>query len=1150
MRTTWRSSIAAVRTMGVLLVVLLISPASGMAQTSMGAVNGTVTDSTGGVLPGATVTLTNTDTAIQSERVTNERGYFTFVNVRPGTYSLTVELTGLRTARISNFTVGVNETVARNVTLELGQVSEVVEVRTQSELLQASSAGLGNVIESKVIRELPLQGRNFTSLLLLTPGVNPVSTAQGPGQNGGTELALGTEGNSGLPGSSFLNASIQGQQNRSKVYYVDGIINTSVRAGTYVALPDLDALQEFKVESQSDKAEFGGVLGGVVNMTSKSGTNRFGGSLFGFFRNETFSARNPFRDANASKPPEFRQNQFGWNLGGPVIRNKTFFFGSYDGWRYRDKPDALYTLPVGPELDGDFSHTYHGRTIYNPYTERIENGRLVRDPFPGNVIPRELISPTMQTFLKAYMPKPTVAGAVADNFRMVRDQESDSNAFQVRVDHHFSTNDNIFFRWTERRINNYIPIGDQGFRTPDAINRNYGGGWFHAFGSNMILEVRAGVATQPTEDAPAEHELGVTPQQGLSLPELERFYGYVVGGASLRTPWTNMPDLGVQGPRERQNPNWNAAADLTWLRGNHNLKFGFQMLQISRLQTNQFGQLDFSPEATRNPQSTANTGDPIASALLGLPSRIRGNVVDQGYIDFHTSTLSGYFQDQWALKSNLTLTYGLRYDYVTRVIGDYGFQSGPDMKTGEWLIGLEETPPVCVGQPPPCLPAPLDRIPSNQFIRVTGETDAILKPITDNWGPRVGMAWQIDPRSVLRSGYSLLWDSMVSRSQYGQHQYESWGWPQFSGIDTGNINTEGGSIQRLESFATLPFAAPRAAPWNSEGFYNDPDRKNAYSHQWHVELQREFTRNLMGAIAYVGSYNGRMEYAGRPQAPPVPAIEAGTGRRLTAAERDLLRPWPHLNGTFTYSDDIGMSRYNALQLKAQHRFSEGLSSLLSYTWSRTVDTSSGWFNAEGGLGGGATVQNYHDIDANRATSSYDIPHILTWGTVWELPFGPSKRWLTRGAAAAILGDWQLNWILLARSGQPFTPTVGGDPANIGHTGYSRPHLVGDPELDNPTVDRWFNPAAFAIPNGEFGNVERNSLRGPGYWNVDLGLQRNIRMGGTTALQIRMEVFNVFNNINLNLTQASVAIDNPATVGRITSMAGSPRQMQFGLRLVY
>jgi hypothetical protein len=1130
---------------GVLAAAAAWAPAA-RAQTSMGAVNGTVSDSTGGVLPGATVTLTNTDTGIALVRITNDDGYFTFVNVRPGTYTLTIELAGLKTARMSDFAVGVNETVVRNAALEVGAVSEVVEVRAQSELLQASSSELGNVIEQRVIRELPLQGRNFTTLLLLTPGVNPVSTAQGPGQNGSSELTLGTEGNSGLPGSTFLNASVQGQQNRSKVYYVDGIINTSVRAGTYVALPDIDALQEFKVQSQSDKAEFGGVTGGVVNMTSKSGTNRYGGSGFGFFRNEDLAARNPFRDANAAKPPEFSQQQFGVNMGGPLLRSRTFFFASYDGWQYKDRPDSRITVPSGRELDGDFSQTYHRRPIYNPYTTRIENGRTVRDPFPGNVIPPSLISPSMQAFLRAYMPQPTLPGAVPDNFRQFRDQESDSNAFQVRVDHHFSPASNLFFRWTERRINNFIPVADRGFRTPDAINRNYGGGWFQTFGSNTILEVRAGAATQPTEDAPFEHELGLGPQQGLGLPEMDRFYGYIIAG--LTNPWTNLPNLGVQGPRERQNPNWNAAADLTWLRGKHNMKAGFQMLRISRLQTNQFGQIDYSAEATRNPQSTANTGDPLASALLGLPSRIQGFVPDQGYIDFHTSTLSGYVQDQWSITPAFTLNYGLRYDYVTRVFGNYGFQSGPDMKTGEWLIGLEQMPEVCRGQAPPCLPSPLPAIPFNQFIRATGERDSVLPPIADNWGPRVGAAWQLNPRTIVRGGYSLLWDSMVSRSQYGQHQYESWGWPQFSGIDTGTINVEGGTLQRIEEFRSLPFLAPRPAPWNSTGFFNDPDRKNAYSHQWHVELQRELGRSFMAGIGYVGSYNGRMEYAGRPQAPPVPGVDPTTGRRLTTAERDALRPWPHMTGTFTYSDDIGMSKYNALQLKAQHRFSEGLSSLFSYTWSRSVDTSSGWFNAEGGIGGGATVQNYHDIDANRATSSYDIPHILTWGTVWELPVGRGKRWLASGPAAAIFGDWQLNWLLLARSGQPFTPTVGGDPANIGHTGYARPNLTGDPERDAPSAERWFDPAAFSIPVNSFGNAGRNILRAPGYWNVDLGLQRNVRLTATKNVSVRLEVFNVLNNINLG--NPAVGIDNPATVARITSMAGNPRQVQIGFRLTY
>jgi Carboxypeptidase regulatory-like domain/TonB dependent receptor len=1121
------------------------------AQTSMGTVEGTITDTSGGVLPGATVTLSNVATNVQVVRQTNATGSFVFVSVRPGTYELAIELQGFKTVRVAPFAVGVNEIVARKVALDVGTVTEAVTVTATSPLLQTASAELGHVIDERVIRGLPMQGRNFTNLLLLSPGVNPVSTAQGAGQNGSSEMNLGTEGNSGLPGSTFLNASIQGQQNRSKVYYVDGIVNTSVRAGTYVALPDIDSLQEFKVQSQSDKAEFGGVTGGVVNMTSKSGTNRFGGSAFGFVRNERLTARNPFRDANASDPPEFRQRQFGWNLGGPIARNRSFFFASYDGWRYRDKPDTRITVPAARELDGDFSQAYHGRKIYNPYTSRIENGRLVRDPFPNNVIPANLISPTMQAFLKAYMIKPTLPGNVPDNFRQFNDQTSDSNAFQIRVDHHFSARDNLFFRWTERRIHNVIPVGDRGFRTPDAINRNYGAGWFHTFGSNVVVEARAGVATQPTEDAPNEHQLGLAPQQSLALPELSRFGGYIVAGLAGTGAdgiWQGIPNLGVQGPRERQNPNWNAAADLTWLRGRHTFKGGFQKLQIARLQTNRFGQINFSAEATRDPQASSTTGDAIASALLGLPSRIQGFVPDQGYIDFHTSTISGYFQDQWAMSPNLTLSYGLRYDYVTRVIGNYGFQSGPNMKTGEWLLALEQLPSLCTGQAPPCLPTALSQIPANQSISVLGSRDSILRPIKDNWGPRAGLAWQLNPRSVVRTGYALMWDSMVSRSQYGQHQYESWGWPQFSGIDTGTINTESGAVRRVEDFASLPFLAPRAAPWNSEGFYNDPDRKNAYSHQWHVELQRELTRDLATSVAYVGSYNGRREYAGRPQAPPAPAVDPATGRRLTAAERDRLRPYPHINGTFTYSDDIGMSRYNAFQAKVQRRFSTDLSSVLSYTWSQSIDTSSGWFNAEGGIGGGATVQNWHDIDANRAVSSYDIPHLLTWATIWELPVGRGKRWLTDGAASAILGGWQLNWSLIARSGQPFTPTVGGDPANLGHTGYARPNLVGDPNLENPTAERWFNAAAFAIPVNDFGNAGRNTLRAPGYWNVDLGLQRNIRVGPSRNLELRLEAFNVFNHINLG--NPAVAIDNAATVARITSMAGSPRQLQLGLRFTY
>jgi hypothetical protein len=293
-----------------------------------------------------------------------------------------------------------------------------------------------------------------------------------------------------------------------------------------------------------------------------------------------------------------------------------------------------------------------------------------------------------------------------------------------------------------------------------------------------------------------------------------------------------------------------------------------------------------------------------------------------------------------------------------------------------------------------------------------------------------------------------------------------------------------------------------------------------------------------------------MEYSGRAFAPKTAAIDAATGRRLTAAERDAMRPWPYITTDARYSNDIGMAKYNSFQFKAQHRFSANLSSLLSYTYSHGIDTSSGWFSVENGIGGGAVVQNYWDIDNARGISAYDIPHILTWATIWELPVGRGKRWLTGGPASWILGNWQLNWMLLARSGQPMTITATGDPANIGSSNYSRASLVpgADPHVDNPTPDRWFNTAAFVAPVNAFGNTERGILRAPSFWNVDMGLQKNVPFrGGKQQFQIRLEAFNVFNHINEGNPNTEVGNVN---FGRITTMTSRPRQLQLGLRMAF
>ncbi len=1141
-------------------VVLLLASGQALAQTSFGSVNGTVMDATKGVIPGAAVTLTNVGTNIKMEAVSNDRGFFRIVNVRPGSYTLSIALVGFKTAALPAFEVGVNEAVSKNVTLQVGDVAETIEIVGGADLIQASSAELGNVIKEEVIKDLPLNGRNFTQLMMLTPGVNPVSTAQGAQ----AQMSFGAaEGNIGLPGSTLANASVQGQQNRSKVYYVDGIINTSVRGSTYVVLPDIDSLQEFKVQSHNDKAEYGGVSGGVVNMTSKSGTNEYHGSAFEFVRNDMFDARDPQANRDRTDPLPFRQNQFGGNMGGKIIRDKTFFFAAYDGWQYRDVSNLKTFVPTETELNGDFSKILPSlqRKIYNPFSTRVEGGKTVRDQFSNNVIPANLISPLAQGFLKAYMAKANATATDADktNLRIDRARKNSANSLQLRIDHHFSENDNGFFRWNEQHYGTYNPQGDVGFKTPDGINRNIGGGFLHSFSPRLILEVRGGKATQPTEDAPLEHPLGVAPQEQLGFPNLDKFAGYVFTLSDA--PWSGQ--WGQQGPRPRGNPNWNIASDLTWLHGNHNLKGGFQYVHIARLQKNNFGEILFNSTPTKDPNAQSTTGDSVAAVLLGLPSQMRAYVPDLGFIDFATATASGYFQDEWRLSPNLALTFGLRYDYITKATsGDpRALQSGPDMATGYYLLALEQMPPVCNGVDYPCLPKDISQIANNQYIKVTGERSSILAPITDNWGPRIGVAWQINPKTALRTGYALVFDALPSRSQYGQHQYETWGWPQVSGLDTGSINqtiSATATFMPISSLANLPPSKPRDDPWSpASAYFNNPARRDPYSHQWHLEIQREINRDLMAAVSYVGSQNERLEYAGFAAGSLVPGFDvpgtavSSTNTKWTAAQVDAHRKYPYLKGSWTYQDDLGYSSFHSFQGKVQRRFAKGLSTLLSYTWMKSLDISSGFANAERGIGN-SHIQNFYDLDSNKAVSGYDVPHLLTWGTVAELPFGKGKRFLSSGFASQILGNWQMNWMLLARSGQPITLDMGNaDIANIGSSGYTymRPNRVEgvDPIPAHQWDFEWINKAAFATPVNSYGNAGRGILRADGVINVDFGLQKNVLLKEGWKLELQAQAFNVFNHMDLG--NPTTTLTN-ANFGRITSISHGPRQFQFGLRFTY
>ncbi len=1187
-------------------LALLSIPFAVQAQTATGSVNGTITDSTGGAVPAATVKLTNQATRIETTRSTNDYGTFVFVNVQPGTYVLRVSQPGFKEAEIAPFTVGVSQSATVDVKLDVGAVSEKVDVTAEGTLVQSTTTELGTVIAQRVVNDLPLNGRNFTQLLTLTPGVTPVSTSQ--------NKSVGCcEGNVGIPGSGFSDPSFHGQQNRSKLYFFDGIINTNIRGPTYIVIPNIDLIQEFMVVGHDAKAEFGGATGGVVNMVSKSGGNSVHGSAFEYVRNNFFDARNALADVNRTGPAAFRQNQFGAEITGPVFKNKTFFSGGYDGWRYSQPSQGLSYVPTAAEVAGDFSRTSNVvHDIYNPYSTRAAGAGFARDRFrcdasgtplpvnalrqqdqssgvPCNKIPQALIFAPMQQFFQTYAATPnySATGDLRNNFLQNRSTTNNSNSYQIRIDHRFRDADSVFFRYTEHRVTGFTPFGEVGSTSGGSQGRNYGGGWIHTFGANMVLDVRAGYAGRPGVDAGQQnaHPAGLDPLKKAGFGEIDKYGGMLV---TLNTAeWTNGGNnsFGIRGAAPRENPNWSLSPNLTWIKGSHNIRTGFWFIDAKRIQQNTFQTYFFGDDQTGDPaRASGTTGYSLASALMGFSTNFQGQLpeLNGGPVKFKYAAWALYVQDEWKVRKGLMLTLGLRYDGLTQPQTlDGRLWNALDIPNQQWIIGAERMPQLCSSaQRSPCIPDAFQSDPHFANVVLAGKSFFAPAPVRDNWGPRIGVAWHVGPKTVLRAGYGLYWDAIPARSQYAQNDLEMAVWPSTTAF-AGNVNTVADFANGNQKLITdiqghFPTPLPTTNPWTpANTFGDDPKIKDSYSQQWNLEVQREIQANLMFSAAYVGSTNGRLPYTGLANAARQ-ASPAGT----PAAQVDALRAMPWVNANITYTQSIGYSHYNALQTKLQRRFSHGLHSLLAYTFSKSTDVSSGYFNVENGPGGGSTVQNYYDQSTARGVSGYDITHFVSWANVYELPVGRGKKWLASGPASWILGDWQINNILQARTGQPYNLQVTGDVANLRGSApnigtYARPNIIADPFTAGPVAANpnaacrssvsqggsapdvvgnsatWFNPCAFAVPSGAFGNLGRNSFRGAPVVNMDLSIFKSIPLPKEGwAVQLRFEAFNVFNIQNWEVP-AGLTIGN-ANAGQITSLAAgtAPRQLQFGVRFQF
>lgn len=1151
-----RVALSARRLASFFLLLLALST-YGHAQTAQ--ISGRIVDATGAVLPNAVVTMTNVDTKVSRLTETNQSGNYNLTLLPPGNYSLLAAKAGFSSVTEQHIVLNVDQSMSLEVTLAIGSVSETVEVSSNAELLQATTSDLGTVIDERAVHDLPLNGRNFTQLLTLTPGATPVSVSQGAntGTDDGSAVAL--------PGSSYSNPSINGQQNRSTLFLYDGVVNTDFRTSVYTVLPIIDAVAEFKIVSHNDDPAYGSVLGGVVNLVSKSGTNRLHGSAWEFLRNDFFDARNSFLDVDRKSPQPFRQNEFGVTVGGPVRipklydgRDKTFFFFAYEGWRYRSPPGGRYYSPTAAELNGDFSHSillggpktpYAGqpKPIFDPNTTaQTSPGNFTRTQFSyngmANVINPSRINTQVQTYLKTYLDKPNAPdngnGNTTNNATLI----NNLNDYHGRVDERLTGRDTLFFRWSTMGVNLTSPSTNVIASGSIFKGLNFGGGYTHIFSPKLIFDVRGGRATRPfTFDT-----INSAGDGGLA--------GFTTLGA-FGPPGFNLGSFyrgaGLGAPALRRNSSGSVTSSLTYQAGNHTLTGGGGFIKQYRSQSGNGQGYTFDPFQTGLPSSNTaivdGTGNDLASALLGLPSQGQfnaHNVIRYSYLSWF-----GFVSDSWKVSPKLTVNYGLRFDHLDQPTLESGINNGFNFATGNYELGGGKLPGACITtNASPCIPGSstnvntdlaavpgVDGSAAGSHIVVTSNALRGPQPEWKNYGPRMGFAYKATNETVVRAGFGVVFDDLSGISQTFSNSINSW---PSNGTSNPHFNSTFDAPQTTvaQSQGSITGGLPSATPFNQGGFFYDPKMKIAYSEQYNLGIDTTVAPHYLLSASYVGAVSRRLDYGG-----------IANGNRTYNV--DSSRPFPYMTYLF-WDQSTASSNYNALQVKFERQMTRGLQFLLAYTWSKSIDDASGRFGlAEEGPGGGSAIQNFYDPRSNRAVSAYDIPHFVSFASLYELPFGKGKPYLNSGLASYLVGGWQLSNLAQIRSGQPYTLQVDGDIAGLGGgaSGYGRPNPISgvSQKPNHSTRTMWFNPAAFSTPFQSYGTVSRNSMRSANVVNDDFSVFKNFVYKEGISMQFRAEAFNVLNIVNYAAPNSDISSSNAGVVG---GQVLPPRQLQFALKL--
>lgn len=1090
-------------------LLLTIGAPFAVAQTTNASITGIITDSSGGAIPGVTVTVTNKATAVSRSLTTNEAGAYTAAPLIPGTYEVRAASAGFKTKLQPDVVLQTGAVLKIDFTLDVGAVSESVEVTGAAPILQTQEASVAGVVTTSQLERIPVNGRNFTRLIVMMPGVSDIAPNQSKGGQAGLAMA-----------------SVNGQRQQDSNYTIDGVDNNMMYMSSGIGAPPMDAIQEFRVAT-NNSAEFGRSAGANVNLSIKSGTRDLHGSVYEYLRNDKFDANDWFANAQGRGKVPFRQNQYGVAVGGPVMvpkvfngRDSTFWFASWEGYRRRRGNTTISSTPNADWKSGDFSNIAGTTKIYDPLTGTVNSaGTIIRQPFAGNIIPKARIHPGMSFLVDTYMPASNRAG-VTSNFLMTDPTANDRDILVLRGDHAIGTKDMFFARFMRQRVGENAPSAyPVRFNGTRIDTDNFGVGWNHVFSPTTVLEAKYGY-NHPNNPGCDQFRNGLKRADVLSKAGVKMFFPDALCDVMPNFSADGLYSVGGGGGETIIDTDHQYEVKLSKMLGRHSMRTGFQYMRRAMdafFANPSNGSVNFWTTLTGSGDDK-NSGNSFATMLLGYPSYVsRGQGIPNA--QGRQNSYSAFFQDDWRFTDKITVNLGVRWE---------GFNRPYDANDalGNLLVTRENGQDVArlmwAGVNP--LPAP-DTGKVNEPARTYGYGRSLMKNRWLNFAPRVGIAYQVTPKTVVRLGFGMYYNSTFMQElndlrKFWPYLPQQWFSPNTGAVPDMTIADPGPSFTSTQAIGGWP---------------QDPNNRTPYSQQWNVFIQRELMNDVTLDVGYVGSANRhQIGYVGWNNAPtPGPAgVPVDPRRRLASSG---------FTGNMDGGSNVFSSEYNAMELKITKRFSKGLSILGNYTWGRVMDDQSS-----------LSETKYQDIFNRRADwspASYDIKHAFKAGYVYDIPVGRGRSYLAgmNRVADYLIGGWAIEGLLQIQTGRPLNVLTGVDTA---HTGSyrGRPDVVKNPILPmaQRSIYRWFDTSAFVMPVNAYGNSGANVIRSDGKVVADVSVAKKFKIFEKSALEFRTEFYNMPNVINFG--NPNTTLTSPL-FGQITG-AGSARQIQFALRYAF